>query len=200
MYLHYLLTSPKEEMLYKVFKAMIREPTKGDWIELVQKDLIDYGIHESFEVISKIKVEVFKKKVAKAGRKYSFDKLMTEKERHKKGNLLKYNNLKLQNYLKSDKFTSTEAKFLFKIRSNMLNVKANFKEKYKKNNQSDDDSIKCELCMKHIDDQESILECASLNITESIKYTDLFSDDTSIAVKSTRIFRKIWRQREELMK
>ena len=54
MYLHYLLTSPKEEMLYRVFKAMMRETTKGDWIEIVQNDLNDYKIHESFDEIRKI--------------------------------------------------------------------------------------------------------------------------------------------------
>ena len=200
MYLHYLLTSPQNEMLYKVFKEMIREPNKGDWIEIVQKDLTDYGIYESLDKISKMKLETFKKKVLKAGRKYSFDKLMIEKNKHKKGKLLKYNDLKLQNYLKSDKFTTVEAKFLFKIRSNMLNVKANFKELYKNDSQSEIDSIKCELCLKHIDDQESLLLCEALNVTESMEYLNLFSKDVTVASKATRMYRNIWKRREELNK
>ena len=126
---------------------------------------------------------------------------MTEKKEHKKGKFLKYNNLKLQNYLKSDKFTTTEAKFLFKIRSNMLNVKSNFKQKYKNNDlQSEEDSIKCELCKKHADDQESLLSCEALNITESINYANLFSENCTIAVEATRVYRKIWLRREELQK
>ena len=41
---------------------MIENPTPGDWIELVQKDLKDFGIKESFIEISKMKKEYFKKK------------------------------------------------------------------------------------------------------------------------------------------
>ena len=56
-------------MLYRVFKVMMRNPSNGNWIELVKKDLVDYEISESFEQIGRIKVETFKKKVKKAGRK-----------------------------------------------------------------------------------------------------------------------------------
>ena len=200
MYLHYLLTSPQDEMLFKVFKAMMREPTKGDWIEIVKKDLNDYKIHKSFDEIKKIKVELFKKKVAKAGRKYSFSKLINEKEGHKKGNNLKYNGLKMQKYLISDKFTTKEAKFLFKIRTNMLDVKANFKQKFKNDNQSDEDAIKCDLCFKHIDDQEKLLFCEALNITENVEYKNLFSANMNVAAKATRLYRQIWKRREGLKK
>ena len=60
--------SPKNEMLYRVFKAMVRDPSKGDWIELVKKDLIDFNINLSFEEIGKMKVDNFKNKVKEAGR------------------------------------------------------------------------------------------------------------------------------------
>ena len=197
MYLHYIMTSPKNEMLYRVFKAMMRNPSKGDWIELVQKDLIDYEIGESFEQIGKIKAETFKKKVKKAGRKYSFNKLITEKLKHKKGNLLKYSELKIQNYLISDNFTTKESKFLFKIRTHMLNVKANFKEKYKNDSQSEEEYLRCDLCSKHIDNQENLLICESLDISENIEYKDMFSTNVKIAAVATRKYRKLWRQREK---
>ena len=126
---------------------------------------------------------------------------MEEKKRHKKGKLLEYKELKMQNYLVTDKLAATEAKFLFKIRTNMLNVKANFKEKYKNNNnQLEDDSIKCDICLKHIDDQQSLLNCESLNVTENIDYMNLFSDNISVAVDAVRKYRNIWRRRLELLK
>ena len=41
-YLHYLLNSPPGEMLTNVFKAQMRNPLKGDWIEIVKNDLKDF--------------------------------------------------------------------------------------------------------------------------------------------------------------
>ena len=92
--------------------------------------------------------------------------------------------------------TTKESKFLFKIRTHMLNVKANYKEKYKNDYQSEMEYLKCDLCSKHIDDQESLLICESLDIQEKIEYNDLFSNNVKIAAKATRTYRKIWRQRE----
>ena len=40
-YLHYLLTSPPGEMLSKVFQAQLRNTLKGDWVDIVKKDLKD---------------------------------------------------------------------------------------------------------------------------------------------------------------
>ena len=39
IYLHYLLTLPKDQLLYKFFQAQLRNPSKGDWCETVKKDL-----------------------------------------------------------------------------------------------------------------------------------------------------------------
>ena len=102
-YLYYLLNSPSGEMLSNVFKAQVRKPLKGDWVEIVKKDLEEFEIYESFEEISKNKEETFKKKVAKACRKYTFQKLMQEKEKLSKGTNLKYNNLTMQSYLTTNK-------------------------------------------------------------------------------------------------
>ena len=79
----------------------------------------------------------------------------------------------------------------------MLNVKANFKERYKNNSQSEEDSIKCELCLKHADDQENLLLCESLNITEKMEYVNLFSNNINISSEATKIYKNIWRRREE---
>ena len=81
----------------------------------------------------------------------------------------------------------------------MLNVKANFKEKFKNDNQSEEYYLRCDLCSKHIDNQENLLICESINDRNAkIKYMDLFSDDIAIAVEATRSYMKIWRRREEL--
>ena len=67
-------------MLTNVFKAQIRNPLKGDWVEIVRKDLTDFKMNISFEEISKKKENDFKKEVTKACKKFAFDMLMKEKE------------------------------------------------------------------------------------------------------------------------
>ena len=50
-YLHYLLKTDKCSMLHKFFEAMCENPSKDDWIELVLKDLSDFGIEDDLQAI-----------------------------------------------------------------------------------------------------------------------------------------------------
>ena len=43
-YLYYLLNTDKRSMLHKFFQAMLENPTKDDWTELVLQDISDFGI------------------------------------------------------------------------------------------------------------------------------------------------------------
>ena len=131
-YLYYLLNSPKGEMLRNVFEAQIRNPLKDDWVNIVKKDLEDFNIKYSFDEISKIKETLFKKEVAKACKDYTLRELNFEKEKHEKGENLTYNELQMQSYLTTSKLSANDAKFLFKIRSRMLDVRTNFEGMYKK--------------------------------------------------------------------
>ena len=67
-------------MLPRVFRAQLRRPCKGDWPQLVEKDLEDFGIKLSFDQIKKTKKDTFKKIVTEACKRYSFIKLMKLKE------------------------------------------------------------------------------------------------------------------------
>ena len=71
-------------MLYKVFMAQLRNPTKGDWPLIVQKDLEDLNIKYTFDEIKKMKQERFKDIVKKACKSYSLTTLLKLKEKHKK--------------------------------------------------------------------------------------------------------------------
>ena len=180
-------------MLAKVFKAMVRKPTKGDWIEIGQKDLKDFEIEESLTEIANMKIDSFKKKVSAACSKYTFKKLMEEKEKHSKASKLTYQCLTMQNYLTSPKVTEKEAKLLFKIRVRSLNVRNNYKNKYM------NDSLLCPLCNQHIDNQENVLLCKELNSSQNTKYDDLFSPDLDVVAKTIKHFKYLWRKREEKM-
>ena len=127
IYLHYLLTLPKDQLLYKFFQAQLRSPSKGDWCELVQKDLKDFNIVDTFDEIEKTKENTFKKKVKKACKIYVFKKLMEIRSQHSKSKEAEYFKLETSKYLMSNMFSVTQSRLLFKLRSRMLQVKMNFK-------------------------------------------------------------------------
>ena len=160
----------------------------------MKEDLKDFNIKNTFDQISKLKADTFKKQVARACKNYTLTKLINEKEKHSKGENLKYKELKTQKYLLSNKLTSSEAKFLFKIRSRMLDVRANFSGMYKNN-------LTCQVCFSHTDNQESILSCSALqNSNKLLKYNDLFSENLDVVLPILKQFRKLWRKRETLLK
>ena len=113
----------------------------------------------------------------------------------------------MQNYLISDKITVKEAKTLFKIRTNMLEVRNNYKTKNKYSSQNDndddkdngnkdyDDDILCPLCKKHLDSEENILKCEELG-TNTIKFDDLFSKDENKMAIAIKEFQKLWKKRQ----
>ena len=128
-YLHDLLTRNENELVVRFYKAQLRNPSKGDWTEIVKEDLIDFKIEETFDQLSKISKKVFKKKISAACRQFSFEKLMNKKG--SKSKTLTHSELKTASYFTSQIFNSKECKFLFKIRARMLQVKDNFKQQYK---------------------------------------------------------------------
>ena len=50
----------KDELIYRFFQVMIKKPSKCDKIELVQNDLADFNITQSFDEISKLKKKLLK--------------------------------------------------------------------------------------------------------------------------------------------
>ena len=81
IYLHYILTQDKNQLIYKFFQAQLRNPSKGDWSEMVKKDLTDFNISYTFDEIAKMKSEYFKTKAKKACKTYTFNKLLLIKNR-----------------------------------------------------------------------------------------------------------------------
>ena len=53
-YLHDILTRNEDELISRFFKAQLRNPSRGDWCEIVKKDLIDFEFTESLEEFSKL--------------------------------------------------------------------------------------------------------------------------------------------------
>ena len=181
MFLHYLVSLKEEEMLSKFFLAQWHNPVNHDWTVTVQKDLVDLGLNFDLSQIKKFKKEKFAEIVKKAIKAAAFSELMTRKQSHSKMKDLQYNELSMQNYLKSDLISFDKAKSLYKFRVRDVNVKNN-----RKTSNSD---LNCPLHSSsnedYLDDQHHLLHCSELvdhpaptsDDGKCCSYQDIFGND-----------------------
>ena len=90
-----------------------------------------------------------------------------------------------------------QMKFLFQLRSRMLDFKINFK--------GGQTNLTCDLCQNHIDDQESLLTCEKLidhtSITNNLpKYEDIFSEQVNTQLNILSILQERYSIRKRLLK
>ena len=140
---------------------------------------------------------IVKTKVNQEALKY----LKQIQQSHTKVNKIKYSKLQAQSYFKSPLFSNTEAKLLFKIRTEFIDCKSNFKYM---NREGD---MKCPMCKVHEDDQKHILECTHIrnNITSkeildtNVVYEDIYSDNNHKRKAVTVVFENCIKVREKLI-
>lgn len=171
MFLHYILSRPKEELLHKFFLAQADSPVKNDWILTVKINLQEFNMDMSFEDIKKLSKEAFSQIVKAKLNKFTLERLLNIKETHSKMENLKYSELNLQPYLKSDKISVRIAKQLFRYRTKMADLKDNFRSMYVDNNL-------CPLECGQPDTQENLLTCSSISENfGTAEYNDLFTSN-----------------------
>ena len=88
--------------------------------------------------------------------------LMQKKKGHSKLNNLIYTTLKMQPYFKSKRLNANQVKQLFRFRTRMSNIKANFKSKYTKI------GYLCPLKCGQYEDDQHLLKCSKTAIYRSI--------------------------------
>ena len=143
--------------------------------------------------LKKLKKDKLKKMVKQSSKNVAFKKLNTLKVSHSKSKVLSHPELKMQMYLKNQQLNTDHIKFLFKVRSRMLNCKSNYKEYYLKS-QNKEKALLCPLCKKHEDLQQNIIECEKIDngtvqLTKK-EYESLLSENinTDVLIK----FKSLW--------
>ena len=91
-------------MLHKFFEAMYENPSKDDWIELVLKDLSDFGIEDDLQAIESKSKITFKETVKMKAKEFALDKLNDMKFKHTKLDNFVHTELCTQEYLLSAQF------------------------------------------------------------------------------------------------
>ena len=154
----------------------------------------------NFKDFEKYSLKEFKTIVSKRIKKTALQYLLSVKEKQKKGSFLKYEKLEMQNYFKSSsEINNFEAKSIFNLRSNNLDVASNFSKKYVKNN-----CIINEQC-SGLDSQEHYFECpfasdnSLMNQSNQVKYEDIYGNSVMKQALVMRITMRVYKQRNGKM-
>ena len=178
-------------MLYKFFITQWNNPTKGDWSELVKKDLDDFKIKKDLEVIKCMSNTSFKKKVKKEAKQNAFEVLSSMKDGHSKMENIHYTEIKMQDYMKSENLKLNEALNIFKIRTRMAKFGENFR--------AGADFILCPLCSEDLDNLKHSFQCKIIRREIEIQgdLSDIYSENVS--KETAQIVTKIINTRKKLL-
>ena len=126
-YLYELLTTDIPSLAKQIFDQQLQNPARGDWINLVTKDLKDLNINLSFSEILMLTKQKFKQTVKLACRESCFKQLISDKQRLSKGKEIIYFKFETQNYFKPQSCLSTETmRRIYHTRCREIYLKCNF--------------------------------------------------------------------------
>ena len=157
LYLKNILSRSDEELIKRVYTAQRDNPTQGDFVELVRKDLEDIDELFDEEAICSQDNSLFKKCLKKKIKQVAFRDLKEIQSSHSKVKNITYDNFIIQPYITSSIFTNEMTEILFNMRSCMTKTfKSNFSSFYKEN-------MKCSLKCSDpnaLDSQSHLLQCS----------------------------------------
>ena len=200
MYFHYLLNGDEDSLVNKVLKIQMMKPSKDDWINQVNDDLNSLDITLTPEEIENLSKDQFRKIVQEKIELKTLEYLNCQKAKHSKVLHIQHHSLQLQSYFSPDNVINVQlAKFIFQARSRMLDLRGNFKQKYRNND------LNCELGCKKEETQEHLLTCEmlddnSVSIPQVLKYDDLFSNQLEKQLKVACIMRDRSGRRKDKIK
>ena len=138
MFLWTILQKDNNELVRKVYEAQKLFPTKDDFINQIIEDCDDIGLEWNENTMKNLKKDKFKVLVKNKVRNAAHTYLIEKKEK-----LSKLANLSsdytFKDYLGSHRLSITEKQLLLKLRTRMIDVKANYPNLYKSD-------LVCSLC------------------------------------------------------
>ena len=198
MFLQDLLQEEDSSLINRFLKAQSENPDRGDWVEQVKKDIDETELDIPMKEIKLLSIEAFRTKVSAAVHNAAFKYLTREKLKMSKIMYVEHEKFQFQKYFQPSGSSIDEVKLLFQLRSRMVDVRINFKNKY-------DDTL-CPLCKAADDSQEHVFSCTKLTTNKNflidgdIEYSHIFHSDVKKQLPSVRMFNSLWIERKKLLK
>lgn len=184
MYHHHILRRGEEETIQRIYFKQKEDTLKGDWYELLKKDFEFIGEKIDEKMIASIPKSEYKARIKKLVEKAAFKYMITLKNGLSKIRDVRYDTLKIQEYLKSEIFNPKERNLLYSLRSRSHPAKLNYRELNSGN-------LKCSLGCPDNEDQTHIYEnCQFLNTNkENICLNHIYQDTETQKKAIVRILR-----------
>ena len=162
-YLKHITSREDTELVKKVYLAQKEAPTHGDFVKLVEQDMVELNMsYQQLEVTDKVTLKAYLKKNATHA---AFTFLKSQLEKHMKVKDIQYETFVIQPYLRSANLHSEEMKTLTAVRSMCVrNVKANFRKMFKGKMYC---PLLCNSDNPAKDTQEHLLICPKLNTNKN---------------------------------
>ena len=129
LYHHNILKRDSNELVRRIYEEQIRNPSKGDFIELIKSDFQTISEVQDDKKIANTTKNNYKKYIKNCIRNSAFKYLTDLQSTHSKVRELKYQNLETQKYMITPIFTTEEVSMFHALRSKTTKCKANFKLK-----------------------------------------------------------------------
>ena len=196
-FLAYILREDKQSLIYRFLQAQLRKPSKNDWGQTVASDLEELEIMTPILDIANIPLASYKRMTMEGICRVALNYLNGEKGRHSKVLHLSHRNMKIQDYLSPNEIGTHEAKFIFYLRTRMVDVKTNYR--------GSNSNLLCPLCKNDQDTQEHLLTCTKLDdgnyvLTAIPNYRDLFGENLERKVTLARIIQARFKKRKAILK
>ena len=200
LYLKYILNESNQSLIYNFLRAQWENPLRGDWIITVKDDLKELKLDcYTFDQIRLMSKDKFRSIVNTAVNKAAFQYLIEKKRLQSKISHIEYNSLSMQQYLRPGTILNSTAKYHFKARSSMLDLRGNFKNNFKNDNF-------CQGCLNRSEPETQMhtYYCNSLSSSEiqtsNVQYDDLFSQDSEKQLIVSQSLKKRIEKRNQLIK
>ena len=191
LFLQYILKQDKNSMIYRILKATEENPIKGDFVSTCKKYLETIKLKITFQDIENMKKIQFRKMLKGKIKDEAFEFLKNQQLNQEKIKNIKYEELKIQDYLADGDRNISVSKIIFKARGKTLDIKSQKRWKY--------DDLQCTGCSQKIESGEEIMQCENLGSNQlGAEYSWFFSDLVSKKISAGKVIMKKLQKRKKL--
>ena len=190
VYLQHVLKENETSLIKSFLITQMKSLKRKDWGKTVLENLKYLEIKNTFEEIKEMSEKKYKEIIKLKILEKAFCYLIQKNtKRNGKGKNIRYNTLRMQNYLCSEdeNITNEERKFIFQLRTKIdFKIKSHFRKMHI--------DIICDGCRIEVSTTRHTLECVNLIgknelITYLPNYSDLYGEDEDDQVYLARIVR-----------
>ena len=200
LYHHNILRREETELVKRIYLEQTKNPTKGDFVELLKEDFKILDMLQNNEKIQKMNKNMYKQMIRKSIKNAALRYLTKKQESHSKINMINYSELETQKYMISPIFSNEEVNQLHALRAKTTNCKMNFKNRFKVGD------LLCNLCENENQDQKHLLQCSVVKrklksshvAKQKIEYENIYSDDLNKQKEITSLFLEIFNIKNRL--